>query len=288
MMRFRRWLLALLPLCACSLFTPLSGYSGDADEENSSPDGGTGGVGEDAAAGRSDGDGSTGDGAHDASTDVDSSSPADFCAAFPAGTFCKTFDGEATLAGWTIERAGAGSSVGPTTSSFRSSPRAIRSALGPQGPTRSAALVTELPGSATHARLTYSIYVEARPAVGDIEINILRFLKPGVTYDFYLSVDASGARYVEQRVIDSNVEFNPLPLSRAIPTGAWTDVSLEVRLSSPTSARVTIDGVEALDKQGLTYAQPGSPRVTAGITYAAGQVDQGAIIIDNIAFEILP
>lgn len=287
MMRSRPWLLALLSASACSLFTPLSGYSGDTNDEDApSPHGADGGSGGDAAAGG--GDGSIDDGTRDASTDTDSDARGDFCAAFPAGTFCNTFDEGDPLAGWVTDSTGAGSTVAATTSMFRSSPRAIRSALGPKGPARAASLTAELPGSATRARLTYSLYVEARPTVGDIEINILRFVKPGVTYDFYLSVDGAGAQYVEQRVLDSNVEFNALPLSKAIPTKAWTDVSLEVRLSGPTSARVTIDGVVALDKQGLTYAQPGSPKITAGITYAAGQVDQGAVLIDNVAFEILP
>jgi hypothetical protein len=259
-------LLALLLPCACSLVTSLDGLSGG---ETSSPD----------AAPRADAMGDVLDAsAADGEAAADAAGP--FCSSLTtAPAFCADFDGFDPAAGWTATPP-KGATIEPSTLVFRSAPRAARSSLGAPGQNRFAFLERSF-ASSEHVRLSYSIYIDERPTVSEYEVNFLSFGGNGAEYDFYLAVDSSGARYVEQIITDGGGPNVEIPLAQSIPTRTWTRVVLDVTLVGARVVVVTVDGVEAA-RQPVAYAQAAAPvTARAGITYANASTDRGTIFVDD-------
>ena len=258
---------------ACSLFTSLSGFSGSDDV---SPGPGDGAVQADAPP-------SGAPAAGDARASGDGSASGPFCISLlQAPAICEDFDSVQPLEAWNVREVGTGSTVTTTTSTFRSAPRAMRAEIGPPSETRRAHIDRSLPTVANHVRYAYSLYIDERPTTGQLEVNIVRFASGGTGLrDFFLAVTGSGVHYVQQHG-DQTV----VPLSRPVPLKTWVRIELEVLLTGTKTLTVRVEGVEAA-RTTAVYADPGTPNVQVGITYTAPEPEAGAVLVDDVTFEIL-
>ncbi len=286
-MRLSRSLLCVVCVSGCSLTTSLGGFSnGDDDPKGDAAlnaETGIDGAANDAPAS----DGGANDGAaSDGAASDGSAGP--FCASLTnKPTYCVDFDdGLLPPAGWSKNLNGATLDLTPTS---KSAPNGLRSAFAPGTQIRSAYIAIEPEGTIGHMRLGYSLYVEERPDTGEFEVNIFRLYKDGLLFDYYLEISKTGAQYIEQKITVNpmNVVGSPVPLSKPIPTGKWTRVSLEVKYTQPAEIIVTIDGAEAARKT-PAYGEPAPAQLNVGITYANAGCDKGKVVLDDVVFETLP
>ena len=266
---------ALLVPCACSLLTSVDGLSGGTSAIPVAPVG--------------DADVAEGSTPADAGGDAGDGGATPFCATLTSKpALCADFDGDDPLSGWIgTTSTGPGSLFEASAMAFKSAPRAGRARLGPAGVFREASVLRSL-GDTNHLRLSYALYIDERPTVSEYEVNLLRFRDGnGLSSDFYLSVAAGGAKYVEQVFgSDGGGGSVPIPLTQPIPTRKWTQIVLEVTLVGTKSVVVTVDGVEAA-RQAIWASIPGQVDARAGITYANTGIDRGAIYVDNFVVEQL-
>lgn len=263
---------AALSIAACSL-TALDGFSGGGEGAlDASDDGGPAAADVVVAA--------------DAGSEGGDEGGAPFCATRPGAAVCEDWDVGDPLLRWTKEVTGTGGSAEIVDGPVRSAPRALRATVGTSNTSRGSFLRRSLPGSVTHAKVGYSLFVEQRPTSSEIETNIVIFRLPdSSTQEFYLAIDAGGASIVEQR---SGPVNDYTALGDAIPTGRWVRVELDISFAGSRTFVLTIDGVERL-RRPLVYAGTGgSPVLLAGISYAGPEVDRGSIVLDDYVFEVLP
>jgi hypothetical protein len=170
-----------------------------------------------------------------------------------------------------------------------SPPRAVRSSVVPiAADYRFAALKRPLAGVVSHARLSYALYIEERPASSEYELNNLRFTQGSTLSEFFVAIRSSNAFIVEQNnAVDGGYASVYTDLGAALLAGQWRNVSIEVDLSASRTIAVTIDGAE-IARRPLLYNSPGVPTLAAGITYAGKGAERGKILVDNLVFEILP
>lgn len=270
-------------IAACSLFSGLEGYSGG--EGGSGPDG-SADTSSDTSTGANDGAlDSGGDGtASDAGTDASR-----FCANKNAAV-CEDFDDDDPLIEW-AKTVDPGASFALVTDRVFSAPRAVRAGLSLTNKSRGGFITRNLSGSGvvSHARLSYSLLVEERPDTGEYELNILRFnCGAECTSDFYVAISSTVAYAVEQKLgPDASPVSNYYELGAALPTGQWVRVEMEVVLTGTRTMVVKVDGSKVLE-QATTVVGPGVANVHAGITYAASDVKNGSIVVDDVLFEIIP
>jgi hypothetical protein len=282
-MRFRGVTAAIVTgttMAACSLFTGLDGFS---DPPTGASEGGT-----DSSANET--------GTIDAAPASDSAAPIDagadarFCFGKTAA-LCQDFDDDDPLAGWT-QVSDVGTTLDVVTAGWLSPPRALRAGVATYAEYRSAYASRSLSnlGDVIHARLSYALYVEARPTMGEIEIGNLRFTCGGTCRsDFYIAVNGTDADLAEQAFPadggpgDSNYH----PLGAKIPTGKWLRLSLEVTLKGTREMVLTVDGAEVL-REPTFLVTPGVPVVGAGVTYASKATTAASVVVDDVLFEVLP
>jgi hypothetical protein len=227
---------------------------------------------------------------HDTGPPIDAGPHVRFCLGKTA-VLCEDFDDDNPLVEW-LEVANPGATFALVTDVFRSSPRAIRGSVTPFNASRGGYASQPLvnAGAVTHARLSYALLVEQRPAGGEIEVNNLRFNCGGdCRSDFYLAINASGADLVEQSIPGDGglSDSNYHDLFGAIPSGKWLRLSLEVVRKGATEMALTVDGVEVTRKSTFLVS-PGTPIVNAGLTYANDDTTDASVVVDDVLFEVLP
>jgi len=278
---------------ACNALTGASDLSlGDGDGvglpgDRTGVDGGTPGSGNDAT---------TGDGAIDPAKDSggtdgfagnDGGGP--FCSAFATAAFCTDFDDTGPTAGWAKQTTN-GATVEISSMKYLSTPNAVRAQSGSNTAVNRIAFFSRPAANidVSHARLSYALYVEQRPMFQEIEINGLVFDGANGPSEFYLAVDESGANIVEQYSANGGATTSTyFPIGNAIPTGQWLRVSIEVVLTGTRTLVMHVDGKEVANKP-LTMTGPGVPIVRAGLTWANKDASPAVVLIDDLAFEILP
>lgn len=276
---------ALGLLGACSLYGGLDGLSSSEDPRDAS----TGGDSDVApiadAAPQPPSDGS-----------VDATRPANeagvdagYCAAYANEDVCSDFDDAMPLAAWAEEQTGI-ADVALVATGALSAPNAVRAAAGASGADRWA-FFKQTFGNAPvgHARLSYALFVEARPNGNEVEVNGLQF-RATKNSEFYLAITPTTAYIVEQsaNADGSNFQTNYHPLDDKIPTGLWLRITLEVSMSAATKElSFAVDGVEVTRKT-LTLSAPGTPRIAAGLTWVQAASANAVVLIDDLRFDVLP
>lgn len=178
---------------------------------------------------------------------------------------------------------------------FRSAPRGGRVSIGPPGEARNAWFGHDGTGAESHTRFTSALYVEQRPATGEIRSNSVGFVDEAanLVFLFQVSIGTTSATFTESKfnvaTPQSPVETKttPVALSPSIPTRRWIELAIEVSVGASKFARVTIDGVEAANV-GVAYATPGRPRIIAGIGDAPANAGSANIFVDDVVLEYLP
>ena len=209
----------------------------------------------------------------------------------PTAVVCETFDEANPLMAWT-EITNGTATLAVRNDRSTSAPMSLRASLdGDAGPQRAAYVSRTLTGGdVTHARLSYSIYIEERPVTGEAEISLLRFVAADDEYsDFYVAIDATSAHFTEQhKGVDGGYKAGAAAaLGTALPATKWLRVSIELQLSGATFMAISVDGSE-LARKSLQLNGPGVPRVAAGITYGSNDTAQTIVWFDDVTFEVLP
>jgi len=255
----------------------LDGFSGGADPDA----GGSGDAGPEASSGN---DAEAGGGNTDAGVDA-STCPS-------TALLCESFDTADPLATWAAFLS-VNASQSLVSNPALSPPKSLHASLdGPAtGSVRNAYISRSLGSSVvSHAKYSYSLYIESRPSAGAVEICSVRLTSTaGAFNDFYISYDATGASLHEQHHEPggSYVAGASLLLGTALATGKWLRVGIELMLTDPRSMAVSLDGVE-IARTGFSLNGPGTVSASVGFTFGNETTSAAAASFDDVAFEVLP
>jgi hypothetical protein len=280
----------LAVMTACSLFTDLDNLGGDPPTNDGGEGDGGGGSVDSSTSGPAD----AGDGGNAVEEAGDGRR---FCTTLTTQPLlCEDFE-DPTTVGWTTRLFETASKLevrnedgGGTTEANR---RALYSApTGSIDTVRFAFLERGFLQPNTKARLSYSLSIIEAPPVGGYEVNILRFrAQNGTTSDLYISVDiaggAAGLTLYEQAFYSDGGGGGRLVVPRVpVNLNTWHRLSIEVDLTN-AKLKFILNGT-TVDFDLKLVNTPGSPTVTAGITYVGKGSNTGKVLIDNLVFEVLP
>ncbi|MBX3193302.1 MAG: hypothetical protein KF819_40340 [Labilithrix sp.] len=253
----------------CSLLTPLGELS-SGDDATPIVEGGVEAASPDA-------------GAPDVAT-IDAEAGADAC----TQTLCESFDRDEPLTpAWTFEQKGVGPVLEVTPQASVSPPNGLRVAVGPPGSERWSFLARSIAGPVKSARLDYALRVDRAPAVGEVEINIVRFNSGATNHDYYLAITKDSTRFVEQRrgpPGDANID---VPFSPPIPFDKWTRVTFEIDFTGDKMLSVRVDGVEAARRAAsFTPTSVVSTYPTVGMNYVYELAGEASVVIDDYVLDL--
>ncbi len=298
--------LAALAVARCSLATSTDGLSGGA--ARTTRDGGDGSS-LDASGGASAAVDSAGprggvDGAPstDAASASDGAPQASYCSSLaPAPLFCDDFDQRDLAASWdSIFRSEA--SVTLAGDDVFSAPRAMKLATStPSDLALAGYAVKAFPAWTARpmtATLAFQMHVQSAGSANgvDVPMGAIQLLEAsGKLYELELRVVANGSALrgtLSEHTLDGNAETRAdHGFSMPVPFDAWTriEIVLTYRPLNPSSARLLIDGLKAIDLTvDTSVVVGGTPRAALGITAVKGAIDPWIVRYDNAVFDATP
>jgi hypothetical protein len=285
---------SLANLAGCSLLTSSDGLTGATTDASTSS--GADGAG----TRRPDGAGGSDSGLDDAQAGDDGSVPSgpSFCARLaPAPLFCDDFDEAPLAASWDSVVATEGEVV-LSASDALSPPRSMLVTTKTQSDLGLQAFVVKAFAPWTARPMTATLDADVRVDrvnAADMPLLAIQLLEAGgKLYEVQLRASGAGsslATIFREHTHDASTDgVSDRGLAAAIVVGAWTHVQIQLtyRLVAASRARVTIDGVIALDAPVSPSTIGGTPRVALGVTAVSVPTDPWAVRYDNAVFDAVP
>jgi hypothetical protein len=277
-------------LASCSILTSSDGLAGGITPDGAVDDGAAGSA-PDAAPGDS--------GAADAHDDDASvATGASFCARLsPAPLFCDDFDEHPLATSWDSVVAVEGV-VALYADDSRSPPRSMWVTTGTQSDLGLQAFVVKAFASWTARPMTATLDVDVRvdrATATDLPLVAIQLLEAtGKLYEVQLRASGTGASLattLREHTRDGTADaVSDRGLAQSLGVNAWSHVRIELtyRIVAGGRARVSIDGVIALDAPVSPSTIGGTPRVALGITGVYGPTEPWAVRYDNAVFDAVP
>jgi hypothetical protein len=256
--------LALVAFAACSLMTSFSGLSSGDPADASSPATDASDAPSVAVDGGADG---RADGAAPAQPYCDTVSPKpDFCDDFERSDVQGAWSPPGTSGGGAIELA----------ASTRGSGRELHATIPVFGGGGvSSAQVERVFGDRSEIFASYALRVDALPGTSSQQLMSVGVVVPASNGDFcsiYVFVRPQGISLVEQTFpggAGAGGAFAEHSLAAApIVPGTWQRVDLLLKLSSPATLRLVVDGVVAHEGTPNAFCRPGTVTLSAGVHYS--------------------
>jgi hypothetical protein len=276
-------------LASCSLLTSSDGLAGVPTIDGAVDDGAVRSV-PDAAARDS--------GEVDANDDAPVATGASFCAHLsPAPLFCDDFDELPLATSWDSVVAAEGV-VALYADDSRSPPRSMWVTTSTQSDLALQAFVVKAFAPWTARPMTATLDVDVRvdrATATDVPLVAIQLLEAsGKLYEVQLRASGAGASltttFREHTRDGTSDAVSDRGLADTVLVNAWTHVRVELtyRIVAGSRARVSIDGVIALDAPVSPSTLGGTPRVALGITRVYGPTEPWAVRYDNAVFDAVP